>query len=147
MKVIQFNDAFNKTFASMNMLNSNLANLDSSVGGKTKWFNFHHSFSDLVNPNEYFDKHPEYFSMIDGKRIKEHTELCLSNPDVFNIALNRVRKWIEDNPECKVFSVAQDEWMGHFIRMACVPLPDAPHTPTMIMLSPPCSHLFHCTTT
>lgn len=116
---VYFNDAFNKTFASMNMLNSNLANLDSSVGGKTKWFNFHHSFSDLVNPNEYFDKHPEYFSMIDGKRIKEHTELCLSNPDVFNIALNRVRKWIEDNPECKVFSVAQDEWMGHFIRMAC----------------------------
>ena len=114
-----FTDAFNSKFASMNMLNSNLADLSVRLGGKTKWYNFHHSFSDLINPNEYFDTHPEYFSEIDGVRVKEHTELCLSNEDVFELCLKRVKQWIKDNPECKVFSVAQDEWMGHFIRMAC----------------------------
>lgn len=114
-----FTDAFNGKFASMNMLNSNLADLSIRLGGKTKWYNFHHSFGDLINPNEYFDTHPEYFSEIDGVRVKEHTELCLSNEEVFEICLKRVKKWIQDNPECKVFSVAQDEWMGHFIRMAC----------------------------
>lgn len=114
-----FTDAFNGRFASMNMLNSNLADLSIRLGGKTKWYNFHHSFSDLINPNEYFDTHPEYFSYIDGKRVKEHTELCLSNEEVFKICLKRVRQWIKDNPDCKVFSVAQDEWMGHFIKMAC----------------------------
>lgn len=111
--------AFDSNFASKNMLNSNLADLSNKVGGKVKWFNFHHSFSDLVSPNEYFDTHPEYFSLVDGKRRKEHTELCLSNPDVFNICLNKLRSWIINNPECKIFSVAQDEWMGHFIKMAC----------------------------
>ena len=116
---VYFHDAFNRTFASMNMLNSNLAELDSTVGGKTKWFNFHHSFSDLVSPLEYFDNHPEYFSYIDGKRVKEHTELCLSNEHVYNLALEKVKTWIKASPECKVFSVAQDEWMGHFIKMAC----------------------------
>lgn len=112
-------DAFNANFASKNMLNSNLADLSDKYGGKTKWFNFHHSFGDLISPKEYFDTHPEYFSEIDGKRIKEHTELCLSNPDVIKLATQKVKEWIKNNPDCKVFSVAQDEWMGHFTRMAC----------------------------
>ena len=116
---VYFKDAFDASFASKNMLNSNLAKLGPVHGGKVKWYNFHHSFSDLINPNEYFDVHPEYFSYIDGKRIKEHTELCLSNEDVFNLCLKKVRTWIKENPECKIFSVAQDEWMGHFIKMAC----------------------------
>lgn len=116
---VYFTKAFNADFASKNMLNSNLANLSNIHGNKVKWFNFHHSFSDLINPNEYFDSHPEYFSLIDGKRRKEHTELCLSNKDVFNLCLNKLRTWIIENPDCKIFSVAQDEWMGHFIKMAC----------------------------
>ncbi len=116
---VYFTNAFNGDFASKNMLNSNLANLSNIYGNKVKWFNFHHSFSDLINPNEYFDSHPEYFSLIDGKRRKEHTELCLSNKDVFNLCLNKLRTWIIENPDCKIFSVAQDEWMGHFIKMAC----------------------------
>lgn len=114
-----FTDAFEGNYASMNMLNSNLADLSSRLGGKTKWYNFHHSFSDLINPKKYFDHHPEYFSEIDGVRIKEHTELCLSNHDVFRLCLNKIKKWIKNNPDCKVISVAQDEWMGHFTRMAC----------------------------
>ena len=116
---VYFTKAFDASFASKNMLNSNLAQLGPIHGGKVKWFNFHHSFGDLISPSEYFDTHPEYFSLIDGKRIKEHTELCLSNEDVFNLCLNKLKQWIKENPECKIFSIAQDEWMGHFIRMAC----------------------------
>lgn len=116
---VYFRDAFDGDFAAKNMLNSNLADLSNKHGNKVKWFNFHHSFSDLINPNDYFDTHPEYFSLIDGKRVKEHTELCLSNPDVFKLCLDKLRKWIIDNPECDIFSVAQDEWMGHFVKMAC----------------------------
>lgn len=116
---VYFRDAFDGDFAAKNMLNSNLADLSNKHGNKVKWYNFHHSFSDLINPKDYFDKHPEYFSLIDGKRVKEHTELCLSNPDVFKLCLEKLRSWIINNPECDIFSVAQDEWMGHFIKMAC----------------------------
>ena len=56
---VYFNDSFKGSFASKNMLNSNLSDLSEEEGGKTKWFNCHHSFSDLVNPNIYFDTHPE----------------------------------------------------------------------------------------
>ena len=116
---VYFRDAFDGDFAAKNMLNSNLADLSNKHGNKVKWYNFHHSFSDLINPKDYFDTHPEYFSLIDGKRVKEHTELCLSNPDVFKLCLEKLRSWIINNPECDIFSVAQDEWMGHFIKMAC----------------------------
>lgn len=116
---VYFTDAFNGDFACKNMLNSNLADLSERRGGKVKWFNFHHSFSDLLSPDEYFNEHPEYFSLIDGKRIKEHTELCLSNPAVFEIVLSKLKKWIDENPQANIFSVAQDEWMGHFVKMAC----------------------------
>lgn len=116
---VYFTDAFNGDFACKNMLNSNLADLSERRGGKVKWFNFHHSFSDLLSPDEYFNEHPEYFSLIEGKRIKEHTELCLSNPDVFEIVLSKLKKWIDENPQANIFSVAQDEWMGHFVKMAC----------------------------
>lgn len=114
-----FTGAFDGGFAAKNMLNSNLADLGDKYGNKMKWYNFHHSFSDLINPDEYFEEHPEYFSLIDGKRVKEHTELCLSNPDVFNLCLEKLKSWIKNNPYCDYFSVAQDEWMGHFTKMAC----------------------------
>ena len=44
---VYFTDAFNGDFAAKNMLNSNLADLSSKHGNKVKWYNFHHSFSDL----------------------------------------------------------------------------------------------------
>lgn len=116
---VYFNFAFDGSYASKNMLNSNLADLSERKGGRRRWYNFHHSFQDLCSTDEFFDTHPEYFSYIDGKRVREHTELCLSNEEVYNIVLNKLTKWIEENKDCICFSVAQDEWMGHFIKMAC----------------------------
>ena len=42
-----------------------------------------------------------------------------SNEEVFKLALEKVKEWKKNNMGCKIFSVAQDEWMGHFIKMAC----------------------------
>lgn len=116
---VYWNFAFDGNYSSKNMLNSSLADLSIRKGSRRKWFNFHHSFSDLLNEKDYFDTHPEYFSLIDGKRIREHTELCLSNEEVYNIVYKKLNEWIDNNPDCDVFSVAQDEWMGHFEKMAC----------------------------
>ena len=39
-------------------------------------FSYVHTFNSLVSPDKYFDSHPEYFSMIDGRRVKDHGQLC-----------------------------------------------------------------------
>ena len=105
-----FRNAFDGAFASKNHLNSSLCDISVARGGRMKWFNFHHSFNDLVPEKIYFDEHPEYYSEIDGER-KRATQLCLTNPDVLKIAEKTLRSWIENNPECKVFSVAQNDSM------------------------------------
>lgn len=102
-----FRFAFDGGFASKNRLNSTLADISEAQGDRFKFYNFHHSFDDLVPKNEYFETHPEYYSLIDGER--KATQLCLSNPDVLEIATKKVFEWIKENPGCRVFSVAQND--------------------------------------
>lgn len=105
---VYFRNAFDGGFSSKNRLNSGLCDLSAAKGGRMKWFNFHHSFCDLVPESKYFNTHPEYFSEIDSVRTRD-SQLCLTNPDVLKIAEETLRGWIKSNPECTVFSVAQND--------------------------------------
>jgi len=77
-------------------------------GGYEKFW-FHHSFNTFVPVEEYFDKHPEYFSLINGKRQKKRTQLCLSNPDVLKILISNVTKFVKNNPDLKVYNIGQND--------------------------------------
>lgn len=103
-----FRNAFDGDFCAKNRLNSNMGDISRARGGNVKWFKFSHSFRELVAPEQYFSEHPEYFSECDGKRIS-NGQLCLSNPEVARIAKQSLRRWIKDNPECRIFSVAQND--------------------------------------
>lgn len=102
-----FRFAFDQGFATKNKLNANLAQIPPERGGHMKFFNYHHSFNDLVPPEKYFEAHPEYYAEVNGERMP--TQLCLSNPDVLKIAVDRVLSWKAENPHCNVFSVAQND--------------------------------------
>jgi len=103
-------DAFDGDWAVRNKCNGSFARLEEKHGKKLKYSKyFVHTFNKLVPVEEYFDIHPEYFSEVDGKRISEHTQLCLTNEDVFEIALERVREWIEAEPDATIFSVSQND--------------------------------------
>ena len=57
-----------------NRMNSGFGQLDEKHGGKVAWGDgfFCHTFGNrLVTPAQYFDKHPEYFALVKGKRQKE----------------------------------------------------------------------------
>ena len=69
-----------------------------------------HTVFSFVSPDEFFDTHPEYFSMVNGVRIKSETQLCLTNPEVLEITKKRLRQTIVDHPECSIFSVSQMDW-------------------------------------
>ena len=49
-----------------------------------------HSYFWYVSPDEFFDTHPEYFSEIGGVRVREETQLCLTNPDLLDIVAEGV---------------------------------------------------------
>ena len=72
---------------------------------------FVHTFEKLIPAEEYFEDHPEYFSMIDGERTCKHlySQLCLSNPEVLDIVIDCVKGWLRDNPDAQIVSVSQND--------------------------------------
>jgi hypothetical protein len=66
-----------------------------------------HTFWKLLPINKYFDTHPEYFALINGERSAK--QLCLSNPDVYNIVLENLRNEIYRQPTRKIWSVSQND--------------------------------------
>jgi len=105
-----FTEAFDGDWAARNRMNSHFARLTDIHGGKVTYEGFVHTFNLLVPPAEFFSSHPEYFSEIDGKRIAEKTQLCLTNPDVVRIAAERVMSWFKKNPNANIASVSQNDW-------------------------------------
>lgn len=84
------------------------------LGGGIKYAWFVHTFDrNIIHPDEYFDTHPEYFSLVNGKRTKEYTQLCLTNPDVLRIAIEKVKQALRDRPDCKIISVSQNDWFNN----------------------------------
>lgn len=93
-----------------NKSNTMHAELPDALGYKVDYFPFVHTFDSLVPVEEYFDSHPEYFSLVDGKRLRERTQLCLTNPQVLEIAIGRVKQWIREHPKVSIVSVSQNDW-------------------------------------
>ncbi|HTX38852.1 MAG TPA: DUF4838 domain-containing protein [Bryobacteraceae bacterium] len=108
-----FAEALAKDWAARNRQNGNRMNLDDSTGGKVQYFPFVHSFLQLVPPEKYFEHHPEYYSLTDGKRRPGiHSQLCLTNQGTLRVAVETVREWIATHPEATIYSVSQNDWTG-----------------------------------
>ena len=69
-----------------------------------------HTFYLLVPPSKYFDKHPEWFAEINGKRVPEGSQLCLTNPEVAKVAAETAREWLRANPRAKMVAVDQNDY-------------------------------------
>ena len=66
-----------------------------------------HTFNRLVPWEKHFAEHPEYFSWMNGKRIKD--QLCLSHPDVLKLAIETLGAEIAAQPDRDVWSVSQND--------------------------------------
>lgn len=113
-----FAEAFDRGFAFHNKLNGFAARLDDETGGKIVYRPFVHSFDELV-PRSLFATHPEYFPWIDGKRTDGYVQRCLTNPEVLKIATATVLRWIDENPQARLFSVSQNDTYNYCRCEAC----------------------------
>ena len=69
-----------------------------------------HTFRWLLPVDKWYDSHPEYFSYVDGKRLKDRTQLCLTNPDVLEIAWQSIKDHLARDPGATVVGVSQNDW-------------------------------------
>lgn len=84
---------------------------DVNVGGG-------HVFSYLIS-DKLYDEHPEYFALIDGKRVKQaisgmgdRNQPCTSNPDVFEIMSKKLLEWNDMPPKGGTFLIGNNDGIG-----------------------------------
>lgn len=126
--------ALDGTFALKMRLNSARADIPPERGGRVMFYNYSHTFEQLVPAEEFFDTHPEYFSMVSGVRQQHNSQLCLTNPDVLRIVTGRVRGWMRAYPDHTIFSVAMNDWYSPCECPSCKALDEREesHAGTMI---------------
>ena len=101
-------EAFDPTWAAHNKINGAMGFREQHGDIEGYWAV--HTFYRFMPPSEFYDEHPEYYSLIDGKRIHDRAQLCLTNPDVLEIITNRLKVAMRDNPSNLIYSVSQNDW-------------------------------------
>ena len=93
-----------------------------------------HTFERLLPPEKYFDDHPEYFSLVKGTRLREQTQLCLTNPDVLRLVTSNVLDRIRKDPTAKFYGVSQNDWHNYCECPSCaaVDAEEESHAGTMV---------------
>lgn len=99
---VYYRDYFDSDFAEKHKMTSGRAK-------EAVWGFWCHSFSTLLPAEEYFDEHPEYFALYQGKRIGKDAQPCLSNPEVFDIMVKNLRKHMNEKPSARFWSVSQND--------------------------------------
>jgi hypothetical protein len=102
-------DCFEPNWCARNRMNTSFAKLEAKHGGKMQIATLAHTFSSLVPPEKYYKQHPEYFSLVGGRRLDGYSQLCCTNPDVIRLCTEGIRALMRAHPECSVFSVSQND--------------------------------------
>lgn len=75
---------------------------------KVKWFV--HTFTRLLPPEQYAEEHPEYYALVNGKRVGRtgkpgRVQLCTSNPDVVREVAANIVRIREAEPDLEMISL------------------------------------------
>ncbi len=122
-------------FAVKSRLNA-LANIREKHGGHIEYVWFVHSFETLLPPEIYAKEHPEYYALVRGKRPTKsgRFQLCLTNPDVLQVSIDRVREALRANPEKTIISISQNDWKGNCQCSSCAALDKKEGSPAGAMI-------------
>ena len=85
------------------------------VGINWKWH--FHTFIKLIPPEKYYDEHPEYFAMANGRRAvtesKSHgNQLCTSNPDVIREVAKNLVAVLDAEPGIEIITLSPNDGGG-----------------------------------
>lgn len=118
-----------------NGANSEWNNIPASLGGCVKYKGHAHTFYLLVPPEKHFAAHPEWYSLLKGKRTHDHAQFCLSNPELRDFVVGRVKEWLRESPEASIISVTQNDWHGACECANCQAIDEAEGSPAGSMLT------------
>jgi hypothetical protein len=127
--------AFEPRWKVHNFVNDSFPEIPKELGGCIKYKGHAHTFYPLVPPEKHFAEHPEWYSLVKGKRTTNHAQLCLTNPQLRDFVVGRVKEWLRESPDAEIVSVTQNDWAGWCECPDCKALDDAEGSHSGTMLS------------
>ena len=126
-RTTHYRDTWNQAFSNWHKLNHN------KDGSHPDWGYWCHSFNTLVPPDQHFEDHPEYYAEVNGSRVP--TQLCLTNPDVYQITIENLRKAMEEQPDKTYWSVSQNDNVSYCQCDECRKIDEKEGTPMGSLLT------------
>ncbi len=77
-----------------------------------------HTFAKLLPPERYYDEHPEWYSLNNGRRMRDG-QLCLSNPQVLEALCRRLADTMAAFPQKTIWSVSPNDNYNACTCVAC----------------------------
>lgn len=77
----------------------------------------YHSFFEVLPPAKHFAEHPEWYSMVGGKRVAR--QLCLTNPEMEKAYIAETLRQLREDPEADIIQVSQNDGLGACECAAC----------------------------
>jgi hypothetical protein len=129
-------DAFEPQWSWENLCNSQFSHLTKEQGGSVDYNGFVHTFYGLVPPDKYFSEHPEWFSLVKGKRTTDSAQLCTTNPKLRDFMVDQVREKLRESPGAGIVSVSQNDCFNpcECSNCAAIDQEEGSHSGTMIEL-------------
>ena len=62
---------------------------------------------------KYFKQHPEWFALVNGKRMGQGAQLCLTNPEMRKVFLQNVLAELKKHKDPRFISVTQNDNDNH----------------------------------
>ncbi|MGQ9671833.1 MAG: DUF4838 domain-containing protein [Candidatus Aminicenantales bacterium] len=111
--------AFDPVWAGWMKANGIRAGADDLHGGRHIYEGFVHTFYSLIPPEKYFANHPEWFSEIDGRRIHQNGQLCLTNEEMRRELVKNLKERLRLNPQATIASVSQNDCFNYCTCARC----------------------------
>ncbi len=102
------NAVFHPLFATKLKMNGHMQRIPDELGGNIKFLGWCHTFGQLIPAERYFEEHPEWFSLVAGKRVP-NGQLCLTNPEMTAELIRNAGQWLVDNPGQLLISISQND--------------------------------------
>jgi hypothetical protein len=129
-------DALDADWGWRNFCNHEFSHPKPEQGGGISFKGSVHTFYRLVPPDKYFSEHPEWYSLIGGKRTASDAQLCTTDPKLRDFMVGQVRAWLRESPEADIVSVSQNDCFRPCECPNCKAVDDAEgsHSGSMIAL-------------
>jgi len=108
-----YRDALNGVFAARNKCNGHHDGVPEEYGGHYKILGWCHTFYQLLPPEKYFGDHPDWYSELNGQRVGEHAQLCLTNDAMRAELTKNALEWIRKDPSAGMISITQNDCGGN----------------------------------